>query len=146
MVLIWKGWGILAPAVGAAVALLGVSFAFVSPLMPGIIVILGGGGLFLLGYWLNVLRPPAEVGAAVAARRASLHRLVDAGQYAIPGAPLPRTFDEAHAMAEAQVGAEAPLIAKALTNRHTFFWIPMQWCGPLGSAVGVVWLVQALIS
>ncbi len=49
-------------------------------------------------------------------------------------------------MAATQLSEEVPLITKALHNRHTLFWLPMQWFGPAGAAVGVLWLVQDILA
>lgn len=146
MVLIWRGWGILAPAIGVVSIILGLVVGTVVPYARGFVLMLGGTAIFLLGYWLNVVRSRGEITKAVAARGEGLRLFVQSGRYAMPGAPLPRSYGEAHALAAAQLDAEVPLITKALYNRHTLFWLPMQWFGPAGAAVGVLWLVQEILA
>jgi len=146
MVLIWRGWGILAPAIGLVSIFVGLAVGTVVPYASGVVLMLGGAAIFLLGHWLNVVRSRGEITKAVGARGEELRQLVQSGRYAMPGAPLPRSYAEAHALAGAEFDAEIPLITKALYNRHTLFWLPMQWFGPAGAAVGVLWLVQEILA
>ena len=144
MVIIWNRWGILAPGIAFLCFLAGIPFA--SPLISCVLFVVGGGATFALGYWLNQIRPLPTIAGILARRQQKLHDIVESGHYAIQGAPLPQSFEEARAMAATQFATETALVNKRLLNRNTCFWIPMQWFGPVTAALGLVVLVQGLVA
>jgi hypothetical protein len=142
MVLIWNRWGILAPGIAFLSFL--ASLPFASPVIRCVVFFVGGAATFVLGYWLNLIRPRPAIDGILARRQQELHDIVESGHYAIQGAPLPRSFEEARSMAATQLAAETTLVNKRLLNRNTCFWIPMQWFGPVIAVLGLMVLVQGV--
>ena len=109
--------------------------------------LIGSAAAYLLGIYLNRMRPLTQVSEYVEKRTAQLNHLVNARQFPLAvGMAPPRSQQEADAQVEAIVSAERDQLYGQLSNRSTFFFIPMQWWGLLGLVGCAVGLVIGLIS
>lgn len=148
MILIWRGLGFLAALLTLVGAALGVAVA--TPLgMPlagvGAGALLGGAGAAALGWWLNVVRPEAEITKARDDLRQDLWGRVRAGQFQMaPGAPAPRDEQDAQHQVESVVTSYEPQFKK-LRNRHTLFWVPMQFASAALAVVGLLIMVLGVV-
>ena len=151
IVIIWRGWGILALFVTLACifvislpmeALLGRDA--VGSFGVGLGLVAAGAGNFFLGKWLNESRPLNQVGEHKERLRTELRQRAAVGQFqAAPGVPVPTNPYEAEAQINAVVEAQTQNIASRLRNIHTLFFIPIQWVGVLEGVGGVVLMVIA---
>ena len=146
IVIIWRGWGILALFVTLAWS--GVIGGprearrgrdGVGSLGVGLGLVAAGAGNFFLGKWLNESRPLNQVGEHKEKLRTELRQRAAVGQFqAAPGVPVPTNPYEAEAQINAVVEAQTQNIASRLRNIHTLFFIPIQWVGVLEGVGGVV--------
>lgn len=152
--IIWAGWGILAvllPALGAAVmagiaSAMGLDSSGVQA-MVGLGIALGGVGGWFAGKWFNQDRVADQARKLLGGRRQQLEHLVQTGQFHLgPGFPPPNSYQEASAQADQLFESEVGAAEQQLRNRHTVFWIPMQYVSILiaigGLVIGVMGLVQ----
>ncbi|MGA4670140.1 hypothetical protein ACPCG0_10160 [Propionibacteriaceae bacterium Y1923] len=147
--IIWAGWGILGiliPGLAAGVMVwLGEALGATNDetgLFAGLGLFAGAVGAFLLGNWLNKTRVPQEAARRLEPRRQQLDQMVAANQFQLaPGAPMPSSYEEARAQSDYLFQAELEAAEKQLRNRHTLFWIPMQW---VSAALGVLGLFIAI--
>ncbi|MCL2490654.1 MAG: hypothetical protein FWF36_08050 [Propionibacteriaceae bacterium] len=151
--IIFSGWGILAivpPGIGYGLGmLLGVAIGGESSTKAFVIasigLMIGSVGDWYLGNWFNKIRPAAQMDQAVAARRQQLQQLVSSGQYYRgPGYPMPTSMQDAQNQADAQLAAEAAGAHARIGNRHTLFFIPMQYWAYIGAGLGAVLLIVYL--
>jgi len=113
----------------------------------GIGLAAGAAGAYLLGVRLNRTKPLARLAAFVEHRTMQLHSCADEGTFHLgPGHQAPTSLQEAHAQADYLVDAEAQDIAARLFNRHTFFFVPMQYVAIAMGAVGLAVAVSALVT
>jgi len=105
-----------------------------------------GAGVWYLGRWLNELAPKTAYAAAMELRTQELQRIVDVGAYRFPGLPAPQSFDEARAQSEEQLAWEGAQARPAYFNRHTFFFVPMQYLGLLLGAAALMLVISGLIT
>lgn len=154
MILIWRGWGIL--AVLLALVGVGVGTVFDSALGwdgttqevagPGLGLFLGGVASFFLGRWLNHTRPQERVRQHMVAREQRLWNLVRSGQFQVaPGAPSPRSEQEAREQVNALLQQEHQGLMAHVGNGNTLFFIPMQYVGALMAIVGLGMFISGLI-
>ncbi|WP_148058832.1 hypothetical protein [Bogoriella caseilytica] len=143
--IIWRGWGILGVlplmAFGLGVALWTEAFGFSGGpwLVSGPLAALAGAGVYLLGRELNVRGVPAKAHQMLAARRAERQHLVASGQFRLsPQHPAPRSLQEAQSQADELHQHEQAYLSQNLRNRHTFFFIPVQYVGLITAGIGVV--------
>ena len=136
----------LLPAGGAALlvglgALIGLDDDTGTMVMAGLGLVVGSIGTWFVGRWLNVQRAITQNEKLLAARRQELDHLVHTGrfQYA-PGYPAPSSPDEARAQADHLLATEAAVLQKRARNRHTLFWVPMQYIAFLTGALGLILL------
>jgi len=148
--IIFSGWGILAvvpPGIGYGLGmLLGVAItgdAGTRALtIASIGLMIGSVGDWYLGNWFNKTRPAAQMDQALAARKNQLNQLVSSGQYYRgPGYPMPTSMQDAQNQADAQFAAEAAGAHARIGNRHTLFFIPIQYWAYIGAGLGVVLLI-----
>lgn len=149
--IIWRGWGVI----GAAFPLLGVALAMMlwsttgavgSPQgLVGIGLILGAAGAFLLGRHLNETSVEAKAASLLAEREAQLEMLVRNGQFQMAaGMPVAGSYEEGRQQADAVLDSERAQVRGALRNRHTLFFIPVQWAAVVVAVIGAVVLVTGL--
>lgn len=149
--IIWRGWGGL--AFGYA-ALAMIFFAGVaSTLMPESLLsfsmafglLLAAVATWFTGRVLNQTSPQREVEIWELERALQLDELVDSGMFSLgPGQPQPQSPQEAREMADALFAQEQEQV-QGLFNRHTLFWIPMQYWAIIWAAVAVFLLVLGIL-
>lgn len=144
MILIWRGLGfltVLCSLIGLGLGVMAGTAIGGATLGAGAGLLVGSAGGAVLGWWLNMVRPEAEIAKARDGIRQDLWARVRAGQFQMaPGAPAPQSEAEAHQQVEAVAGAYEPELKK-LRNRHTVFWIPMQYASAALAALGLVIMI-----
>ncbi|MFN8048690.1 MAG: hypothetical protein U0P48_08980 [Ancrocorticia sp.] len=122
--IIWRGWGILAFfAIGLCVGLTGIFSTLSGATMATLTwqaipaFFIGGVAIFFLGRYVNVVRPTRIFAQNRALSQGYVEPSLD-GSYA----PLPLSQQPPLNAAEVQ-------LLKRYRNRHSLFWIPMQWWG-----------------
>jgi len=144
--IIFAGWGILAAVPPVALYFLFTALAPNLPWIGALGIVLGGVADWFLGVYFNQTRPAKDLATRMEARSAELHALADAGQfYRGPGYPMPTSLADAHQQADALAAEEYHALKGKVANRHTLFWIPMQYVGLLVAAAGVVYAVTGLV-
>lgn len=137
----------IAGATAALFGLLGNSLGSRSGLWGGVGLIIGGGVAWWVGQHMNVARPKAQIESALAEQAVTYQQLAEAGQFSRgPGYPLPTSLEDAHAQAQAQLMDDRAYLTKALPNRHTVFFIPMQYIALIFVAVGVVVSIGTMLT
>lgn len=144
--IIWRGWGILAILIGGACAGLGAAMSLanpsLTPILVGLMLIGGGVGIWFLGDWLNVKRPVAEFDGWFAQRRTEVAALVRGGAYSnVPDPQRPGQLADPWAVADYVLQQESAKVRAALTNRHSLFFVPLQYFGFVMGAIGIVVMV-----
>ena len=136
--IIWRGWGILTlfVTVAGVLGFLAVVTALMgdgemtSMLGGGIGILAAGVANFFLGRWLNLIRPAREAEGFRNQLRAKLWERVANNSFQVsPGAPAPSSEQEAAQQIEQIVESRTRDVARARSNIHTFFFIPLQWIG-----------------
>ncbi len=145
--IIWRGWGVLAILIAGASIGLGVAMSTVNPalrsIFVGLMLIGGGVGTWFLGDWLNVKRPVAEFDGWFANRRNEVAALVRGGAYVnVPDPQRPGQFADPRAVGEYVLQQESAKVRAALTNRHSLFFVPLQYFGFVMGAIGIVVMVS----
>lgn len=147
--IIWRGWGILAILIGGAAAGLGAAMSVgnraLTPILVGLMLIAGGVGTWFLGNYLNQKKPIAEFDSWYARRRDEVAAQVRGGAYHNVADPQ-RPGQAAHpwAVGEYVLQQESAKVRAALTNRHSLFFIPLQYLGFVMGAIGIVVMVAGL--
>jgi hypothetical protein len=150
--LIWRGWGII-PVLYIVVAVV-VSALLESFVIPrsafGVVlsglVLVAAVATWFTGVAINRDRPGRKVAAWAAQRRAQLDDLVVSGRFSLgPGTPQPTSLEDAQRMSDDLYAAEVADVTKAARNRHTLFWIPVQYVSFVLAAFAVWCLIQSLI-
>ncbi|WP_136314363.1 transcriptional accessory protein [Actinomyces procaprae] len=151
--IVWSGGGVLAALFlvlggggGAAVAAAFSEEESVTMLCMGIgFLIFGVVGRFV-GLRINVTRPDDRLENHLRAYEQEMYGRIQVGAFqAAPGVPAPRSAGEAQQQVDRLVSQERDRIGRALRNRHTMFWIPVQYWGFIEAAGGAALLVAALI-
>ena len=146
--IIWRGWGILAfflfgAAMGGGFAI-AQSMGSSSTLIPGLLMMVAGVGTWFLGQYMNVTQPLTKVEPHMAARTQELHALGRAGHFRDQaGNHLPP--EHAYQMVEAMLHKEREEVTAALKNRHTLFFVPMQYLGFIMGGIGVFMVIRSFI-
>ncbi|MFT4218591.1 MAG: hypothetical protein QM619_15590 [Micropruina sp.] len=147
--IIWRGWGILAILIAGACIGLGTTISMVNPALTpvfiGIALIGGGVGTWFLGDWLNTKRPVAEFDGWFGRRREEIAAQVRGGAYNnVPDPQRPGQFADPWAVGEHVLNQESAKVRSALTNRHTLFFVPMQYLGFLMGGMGIVVMIVGI--
>ncbi|MBW3085535.1 hypothetical protein KEM60_01735 [Austwickia sp. TVS 96-490-7B] len=146
VIIIWRGWGILAP-----VFVLGGTFTFLilnphSSLwayrtLAVLLTLLGGTACWFLGHYLNTVLPGRRTDQFTQARTEELHGVVAAGAFTLgPGHAPPQSFDEAYYQANMVVAHETSQLRARLRNQHSFFFIPMHFFAPLTIIIALLFI------
>lgn len=130
--IIWRGWGILAfLGIGLSVGLTAIMSALSGTNMDGATwqgipgFLLGGIVVFFLGTYLNMTRPTQKFSEARALSYGLLAPALD-------GTSVPLPLEE-----QPPLNQEEQVLLRHLRNRHTLFFIPMQWWGIALPMMGV---------
>ncbi|MFT3887377.1 MAG: hypothetical protein QM713_04340 [Arachnia sp.] len=129
----WRGWGVLAIVlIGIAAALIGAipeeSWGESAAQWATVGIGVGAGALcWIIGYYLNVLRPKELAEAAMPAIRDEVLRSVHDGTFQLPDQAPPNTPELARAQAEHYLETEAgPALLESLRNRHSVAGMALQ--------------------
>lgn len=150
--IIWRGWGILGVGLALIGALLGVSIgnfggSDAMSIGAGLGVAAGGVGAYFAGKHLNQTRPEQKVESFVEQRRQELDASVRSGRFQLaPGAPTPTSLEDAQAQADELLGHERRHVSQQLTNRHTLFFVPLQYAAFAIMAIGLVITVLGIVT
>ncbi|MFT4295908.1 MAG: hypothetical protein QM582_10900 [Micropruina sp.] len=147
--IIWRGWGILTILIAGACIGLGTAIAVVNPALTpvfiGLMLIAGGVGTWFFGDWLNQKRPIAEFDRWYAGRRDEIAAQVRGGAYSnVPDPQRPGQLADPWAVGEYVLNQESVKVRAALTNRHSLFFIPMQYLGFLMGGIGIVLMITGI--
>lgn len=149
--IIWQRWGVLAALYAAIAVALFAGFGSTFLDGPGLLIstavglVVAAVATWFTGIALNQTAPAKKVAEWSSARRSELDDLVESGRFSIgPGKPQPTSFEEARAQADALFAAETAR-AKGGKNKHTLFFIPMQYFAFVFGAIALVLLVLALV-
>lgn len=106
----------------------------------------GAVATWFAGVHLNRKGPQVKLAQWRGQRRQQLDHLVETGQFSLgPGQPQPRSVEEARAWSQELFAAEERENTRSLEDRHTLFWLPMQYFAFVWGALAVVVLVLAII-
>ncbi len=148
--IIWRGWGVI--PVGITLACLGLGFAMSSvyPQLRGVFVglmlIAGGVGTWFIGQHLNQKKPIEEFDAWHAKRRTEIAALVRAGHYSsVPDPQRPGQLADPWSVGEYVLNQEGTRVRDLITNRHSLFFVPIQYIGFVMAAAGLVAIVTGVI-
>ncbi|MBZ2196790.1 hypothetical protein KCQ71_11540 [Ruania sp. N2-46] len=104
----------------------------------GIGLILGGVACFFAGRWFQDWDAERRTKSYMVARQAEVDATVASGRFQpVPGYQ-PRDHAEAQQLAGQMLEREQVTVKKQLRNRHTIFFIPMQYFGIVLAAVGLI--------
>lgn len=127
--IIWRGWGVLAFVFFGVGTLIGVglgSWGLVGGFLAAAVA------TWFVGQQLNRKGPQKKLADWKVSRRNQLDQLVQAGQFSLgPGQQQPRSVDEARRQSDELLAAEENAHREGSENRHTLFWIPMQYLAPV---------------
>ncbi|MGO1591670.1 MAG: hypothetical protein ACTH1Z_07860 [Ancrocorticia sp.] len=120
--IVWRGWGILAFLMfGLTVGLGALLASMTGTDMDGmtwqgiVACVIGAAATYYLGNYLNVVRPQQKFAEA----RAEAYGLVETGP---DGVARPLALDQ-----QPELSEDERVAFKGWRNRHTLFFIPMQW-------------------
>lgn len=147
--IIWRGWGILAILIGGAAAGLGTAMSVgnreVTPIFVGLMLVAGGVGTWFLGNHLNLRRPMAEFHGWYGRRRDEVAAQVRGGAYNnVQDPQRPGELADPWAVGEYVLQQESAKVRGALTNRHSLFFVPLQYLGFVMGGIGIVVMVVGL--
>lgn len=110
----------------------GIGAAIAGPLGAAFGLLAAAVGTWFTGQHFNQTGPKRKLEEWKGARSAQLDQLVSAGQFSLgPGQPQPRSMDEARWQADELLAAEERSVSEGMLNRHSVFWIPMQYLSVL---------------
>ena len=122
--IIWRGWGILAfLGIGLSVGITAIFAALSGTNMEGVTwqglpaFLIGGVVIYVLGRHLNQTRPTQKFSTTRALTHGFLAPTLDGSVATLPLAEQP------------SLNQAEQVLLKRLRNRHTLFFIPMQWWG-----------------
>ena len=101
---------------------------------------------FAIGWRLNVVSAEAKARAHADEVRARLVASMNEGTLQVSPGVAPSSQDEAEAFVERTAAEQYAEARSALRNRHSVFFVPVQYIGALGLAGAVVVLVYAVIN
>jgi hypothetical protein len=148
---IWRGWGVLAFVYGALAMIVfagAASTVLPEPGLPYSIALgltLAAVATWFTGQAMNVTGPQRKIDAWHAARHEQLDALVASGQFMLgPGQPPPTSAEEARTQSQQLLQLELQQ-AERSRNRHTLFFVPMQYWAFVFAAAALVALVLGLV-
>ncbi|QIM15468.1 hypothetical protein G7067_02070 [Leucobacter insecticola] len=151
MLIIWRGWGIIPIFYAAAAVVLagmlgaGGSSSSAFPLWAGVFILLAAVGTWFTGVAMNRTNPERKVDLWARERRAQLDELANTGMFSLgPGQPQPTSVEEAQHMSDALLASEVSTLTQAGRNRHTLFFIPMQFFAFVFVVIGLLVLATGL--
>ena len=113
------------------------------PFLFGIGLLLAAAATWFTGIALNQSVPRRRLAAVMELREAELEEYVEHHTFSLgPGYPPPQDEHEARRMAKTLLAHEQAEAMKELTNRHTFFFVPMQHWGFVLGSLGIVSLIS----
>ena len=139
--IIWRGWGILGVGfflitgilgIGVPYGLLGEAGKWL--LIP--VAIAAGVGCWFTGSHLNIVLPERYLTVELPRLRADIEAAVANGTFRLANQPPPRSLEEAQGQATTYLAFLAGS-GKGMRNRHTLFWIPLQYWGFVILAWGI---------
>lgn len=140
--IIWRGWGILALAFAGIGVAIGSSLGSTGhrTVPTGIALMLAGVGTWFFGQWVNEQRPEEQFKHWHQGRWGELMNLAHAGQLAHldPAAAAGQPPLPPQQLAETVLASETQHVRSLMFNRHTLFFIPMQFIGILMAAGGLI--------
>lgn len=147
--IIWAGWGILGVLLALAGALFGSGVAGITGLQPtigmGLGMILGSVATWFVGRWFNVTRAAEQEDKLMQGRKMEIDHLVQSGNFHLgPGYPAPRSYEEARAQADQLLANERAQLAGRAGNKHTIFFIPMQYFAFVTAGIGVILAIMGM--
>ena len=148
--IIWRGWGALPIVIAALCIGLGGLMSTLNKglfgVFAGLALIGGGVGTWFLGHWFNQIKPVQRYDEWFAQRREEVAQMVRGGAYAnVPDPQRPGQSADPWAMGEYVLQQEGAKLKAALTNRHSLFFIPMQYIGFAMGAAGLIAIVSSLL-
>lgn len=148
--IIWRGWGAIPIVIAAlCVGLGGLMSSFNKGLFgvfAGLALIGGGVGTWYLGQWFNRIKPVEQYDQWFARRRDEVAQMVRGGAYAnVPDPQRPGQLADPWAVGEYVLQQEGAKVKSALTDRHSLFFIPMQYIGFAMGAAGLLTIVTSLL-
>lgn len=150
--ILWRGWGIVGLLIILAFAGLSAGIgSAAAPDSPSLVwagggLVLGGAVASAVGWYMNIVRPAQKAEEWQAERAARLQHLVQSGQFQLaPGYAQPTSLAQAQQQADQLLAAESAQVRKNLRGRHTVWFIPMEWLGVVGAAVGVALVVIGFV-
>lgn len=149
--IIWRGWGAIPIAIVAACVGLGFAMSSgnrqLSGAFIGLMLIAGGVGTWFIGQHFNQKKPIEEFNAWHAKRRVEIAAMVQAGHYSnVPDPQRPGQLAEPWSVGEYVLNQESGRIRGVLFNRHSLFFVPMQYFGFVIGGAGVLALISGLVT
>jgi hypothetical protein len=148
--IIWRGWGAIPIGITAICVGLGIAMAGgnvrVRGVFIGLMLIAGGVATWFIGQHLNQTKPVTEFDAWHAKRRTEIAAMVQAGHYSnVPDPHRPGQLAEPWSVGQYVLDQEGSRVRNVLYNRHSLFFVPMQYFSFLMGAGGLVSIISALI-
>ena len=104
-----------------------------------------GVGTWFLGQWCNQVKPVQQYDLWFARRRDEVAQMVRGGAYAnVPEPQRPGQLADPWSVGEYVLQQEGAKV-KSLTNRHSLFFIPMQYIGFAMGAAGLITVIASLL-
>lgn len=133
--IIWRGWGILAfLAIGLGVGITALLAAVSGTNMDGVTwqgipaFLIAGTGVYFLGIHLNVTKPTRDYEAWRSAHFAS--ETTPTGAIGVASGSV--SFDQPPPLSD-----EERKVLRKMKNRHSLFFIPLQWWGIILPLLGL---------
>jgi hypothetical protein len=143
-VIIWGGWGVLGIVPPLLGYLLGIWSSTAIQGMPnpswgGLGIVAGAVGTYFVGVYLNVTKPQRDLAKQMDERYNQLHTQAESGSFYLgPGNPLPESREQAHSQADALLAAEYASFKGQVKNKHTLFFVPIQYVAIVIAIFGVL--------
>lgn len=150
--IIWRGWGILAIlfiplgafGLGWLISFVGGAGGEMTSWSIGVGLMLAAAGLFALGWWLNTIRAEQQAAQWADTRADQLQAAVEGGYFQPTPGVSPTSLDQARQQAGVMLESERAEVTRRLRNRHSMFWVPMQWWAVPLFVFGVITLVGVM--
>lgn len=147
--IIWRGWGAIPIAIALLCVALGFGMSSRAPQLRrvfiGLMLIAGGVATWFIGQYFNQIKPVEEFDAWHAKRRTEIAAMVQAGHYSnVPDPQRPGQLADPWAVGEYVLNQESTRVRAVLLNRHSLFFVPMQYVGFVLAAAGLFAMVASL--